>query len=307
MYSGVLFGENGFFRIFVKNTSCMDSNNTTQKNSSWKHIAKHNDLRKFQRGLIIAALLVLIGIIILFAYFSEQLWFNTAISLLTSVFAALICTATLSFYEKKNQLNYGDPYGITDSLTDIADKLALMDTDIREVCTESEFNARIGFDSLYTSSKKATSIFLVGRNLFKKHKASILSRFDKKGYVSRWLFVDPDSKYVEIISKKTNQPVNDIKSMIRENVRTLLDGYNMSSQKGSLEVYYMKFPPMQAVYVFDNAIYEFKYYSSSNQIPDNYVLIYDRGNKTKCIGKSLLEDSKRVIKESKLVYSFPGA
>lgn len=280
----------------------MDSNNTTQMNSGWKRIAKHNDLKKFQRGLIIAALLVLIVIIFLFAYYFKQSWFNTAISLLTSVFAALICTATLSFYEKKNQLDYGDPYGITDSLADIADKLALMDTDIQGVCTESEFNAKIGFDSLYSSSKNATSIFLIGRNLFKKHKSSILSRFDQKGYVSRWLFIDPDCKYVEIISEKTKQPVKDIKATIRENVQTLINGYKMSSQKGSLEIYYMKLPPMQAIYVFDSAIYEFKYYSSSTQSPDNYVLIYDKNGNKRSIGNSLVEDCKRIINESKLIY-----
>ncbi|MBO7082503.1 MAG: hypothetical protein J6W30_01515 [Bacteroidales bacterium] len=281
----------------------MDKNSLDEK-KKWKKIAEKLDLDNYQIKLILAA--ILITVVVLFLpedIKTDSKWGVPLISFLTSIIAALICTASLNIYEKKRKNRYDESNTLNKTLEEINDKLAIMPTDIKQVSTEEEYDAINGFNYQFENSKKATSVLIHGRTFIRKHKKAIISRFNKDGFVSKWFFVNPNSEFLKLIKEKTGQKTDSIKEHIETNVNILIDEYRNSDRLGALEIYYMNLPPMQAVYIFDDTIIECKYYSSTVKGPCSYVVIYkNKGNKTG-IGGGFVDDCIKIEMESKCVFS----
>ena len=195
---------------------------------------------------------------------------------------------------------------IKDAINVVANK-DIVDSGIQTICIEDDFNKK--FDSLYQDSKLSISVLIHGRRFLNKHNEAIMSRFNKKGTVTKWFFLDPDNISVDIVSKKTrDRDSNNIKELINKNKQLLIDKYEESLKLGSLEIYYLQLPPMQAVYIFDTSIVECKYFSSSFKQQNNYVVLYNYDkNETKnvlrSIGNGFYHDYLHMEEESKCVFS----
>lgn len=281
----------------------MDNNSLDEK-KKWKKVAKKLDLDNYQIKLILAAIVIAVIALLLPDNVKADLkWGVPIISFLTSIFAALICTASLNIYEKKSKNKYDEMSALNKALEEINNKLAIMPTDIKQVCTEEEYDAINGFNYQFENSKKSTSVLIHGRTFVRKHRKAIISRFNKDGFVSKWFFVNPESAFLELIKKKTGQQIDSIKEHIEHNVNILIEEYRNSDRLGALEIFYMNLPPMQAVYIFDETIIECKYYSSTIKGPCSYVVIYNnKGNKAG-IGGGFVDDCIKIEMESKCVFS----
>lgn len=281
----------------------MDDNSNNEK-KKWKTIAEKLDLDKYQIKLILAALIIAFLLSLFFIIVkTERQWFVPLTSILTSIIAALICTASLNIYEKKSKIKYDDQNTLTKTLEEINNKLAILPSDIKQVCTEEVFNSINGFSNQFENSKKSTSVLIHGRTFIRKHRKAIVSRFNKTGFVSKWFFVDPDSVFLEMVSKRTRQPIDSIKDNIKSNTNTLIEEYRNSEKLGALEIFYMKLPPMQAVYIFDDIIVECKYYSSTVKGPCSYVMIYNNKGNKGSIGGGFVDDCTKIETESKCIFS----
>lgn len=277
---------------------------------NWRQKLKQLELLVYKKTLIsLLIAVVLIGVIFFVVIdrlpFTEKNSINTIVcfglSILSSIISAFLCSISLSIMEKKSHLN--EQNIILGRLTEIDDKLKITQTDIVDVCTENKYDADSGFDNLYDSSKSSISVLIHGRSFIKRHKNAIISRFDKDGYETKCLFVDPDSKYLEMIARKTGHNVESLKEYINNSVATLKNGYINSNKSGGLEIYYMPLPPMQAVYVFDDKIIECKYYSSSEKGPGSFVVIYKNNGKRASIGYGFVEDCKKLMSEARCIFT----
>lgn len=276
------------------------SNLSKEKDSNQK--VKRLQLNVFQIIFIAAALLDLIFIILIVVYKNTSWsWYSPLLSILCSLMATFICTATISVYEKKKILDSNIP--IDNILNDINNKLALQPTGVKNVCTENRFKEDNGFQNRYEISKNAISVLIHGHTHINDNKDVIASRFNKKGFVSKWFLLNPDSESLEMISKKTNSTKELIQERIKGSKDLLIQLYENSSQMGTLEIFYMSLLPMQAVYIFDDAIIECKYYSSIEKGPGNYILVYENNGNNKSIGHSFVDDCTRIEKESKCIFT----
>lgn len=286
--------------------------NQNQKNS--KNNVKHLYLTNFQLVLFIGALVLIIVCFIV--YYQLQDDSSLIISILSSIIAALLCSAIINIYEirRKDMIDNDEKKELNQKLTEIKNAVtifsnkSIVDSGIKNICTEDQFNVDNGFDNLYLESKISISILIHGRSFVTKHKDAIISRFNKEGFETKWFFVDPDNEFVDITSKKTGRSSADIKELIKHNTQLLIDEYMKSSKLGTLEIFYLKFPPMQAVYIYDTSIIECKYFSSSNKQTSNYVVLYNYDKKepkngSRSIGNGFYHDYLSMEKESKCVFS----
>lgn len=287
-----------------------------RKDNNWKKIASHIFLSYSKETYIFLAIVViLMFIIIIFVVKPPELKpliFTSICSILSSIIAAFICASIFTIKEKKYQINSQNTIGeklsdidkkiknIGTALSDIESKMKTAPSDIIKVCPEKELDLEKGFDSKYNSSKKSISVLIHGRTFISTHKDSIISRFNKKGFETKFFFVDPDSRYLDMVARKTNRIVEELRRNINESVNTLIDEYQKSKKWGTLYVYYMELPPMQAVYIFDDQIIECKYYSSTKKGPFSYVIIHKNEG---YIGKGFTKDCKDLESESKCVFS----
>lgn len=287
------------------------------KNDLWTKF-KNLYLTSFQLVLFIIALVLII--ICIFFYFQLKDDNYNQLSLIVSVFssiiAALLCSAIINVYEmrRKDAIDNDEKRELANNFTMIKDAIkvvankSIVKSGIENICTEDQFNVDNGFDTLYQESKIAISILIHGRSFVTKHKDAIVSRFNKEGFETKWFFVDPDNEFIDIASKKTGRSSADIKDLIKKNTQLLIDEYLKSSKLGTLEIYYLKLPPMQAVYIFDTSIVECKYFSSSNKQTSNYVVLYNYDKKEskkepRSIGNGFYHDYLCMEKESKCVFS----
>lgn len=271
---------------------------------TWKKIAENLDLNNYQIKLILAAFVIAVIVFILPVLLkTDWVWNIPITSVLSSILAALICTASLNIYEKRSKIKYDEQNALNKAIEEINNKLAIMPTDIKRVCTEEEFDTTNGFNNQFENSQKSVSVLIHGRTFIRKHRKAIISRFNKDGFVSKWFFVDPDSAFLEMISKKTNQSIDSIKKYITDNANTLIEDYRRSDRLGALEIYYMNLPPMQAVYIFDDTIVECKYYSSTVKGPCSYIVTYNNKGNKGSIGGGFVDDCIKIETESRCIFS----
>lgn len=285
------------------------------KKDAWAKL-KELVITRYQLVLFIIMLVLVLVCVILY-YHMKDGGFDTlslCISVFSSIIAALFCTATINIHEmkRKNEIdnveklelenNYA---AIINTIKNISNK-SIIDSGVQKICTEDEF--RNDFDALYKKSKTSISILIHGRSFLKKHKNSIMYRFNKRGFETKWFFLDPENSFVDILSRKTDRNSENIKELIKNNTKLLIDEYINSEQLGTLEIYYLKLPPMQAVYIFDTSVVECKYFSSLYKQPSNYVILYnyDRNEaktEPKSIGNGYYQDYMNMEKESNCVFS----
>lgn len=269
-------------------------------NRNFKGKAKLFFLKHLQLLLILAACIFAI-IVFLISFLGEQSnpWNTPLISIFSSVVAAFLCAASITFYEKRSKLEFDNT--IEDKINEINDKLSLMPSGIQKTCEEDTFKK--DFNLLYKESLNSTSILISGKDFFDKHKKSIISRFDKNTFTTKWFFMDPESEHLKMISAKTSRTQDELKDIINENVRFLKSSFENSKKMGTLEIYFMKLLPMQAIYIFDDVIVECKYFSSSEKLPSNHLIIYKNDGNPESLGYSFVDDSSRIEKESKCIFT----
>lgn len=288
-----------------------------QKNDTSSKIKKLY-LSNFQLVLFVLVLVLIIVCVILFYQMKHDDYslLSLSISILSSVIAALLCSAIINVYEmrRKDEVDNEEKKELTNNFRMIKDAIdvvankSIINSGIKNICSEDQFNANEDFNTLYRESKTSISILIHGRSFVTKHKDAIISRFDKEDFETKWFFVDPDNEFIDIVSKKTERSSAEIKKLIKNNTHLLIDEYNKSSKQGTLEIYYLKFPPMQAVYIFDTSIVECKYFSSSIKQTSNYVVLYsydkkEPKNEARSIGNGFYHDYLCMEKESKCVFS----
>lgn len=255
-------------------------------------------MKRFHYYAIVVTLIA-IG---LFLFLVQSLWCNPQsfwYSVTGNIGCAILIGGMISLFEhiflnKENEHRLRDLFGIS---------LAIKKSGLTNILTNSQ---DYHYHDLIVNSNVFSAIINDGRRWVGNHTDALESRFNRKGTVTEFFLVDPNSDFCKALDKKTFvEGQDDPATKISHTISLLKSTYEKSSKYGSLSIYYLKNYPTQTLFYTENTVVVTPYQTSSGRaiIP---LYEYHYNPKEQSIASHLYEDLDRVRNESTWVLELHG-
>lgn len=183
---------------------------------------------------------------------------------------------------------------------------------IRDLFKIHEGIEKIGLKQIYESVnnfnfeeivENSDSLYVVmndGERWIGNQIVSIEKRLSKKSEFHLFL-VDPDSPFIEILSKKTNTSSDKIKDKIKTSLSRLKEAYSKVDGKGKIVVYGINTFPTKSIFITESVLVETPYQVSSGRVTIP-LYIYSKVNYENSIYGFVKNDIEALKKESKILW-----
>ena len=176
--------------------------------------------------------------------------------------------------------------------------IAIQKSGLTNILTDSsEFH----YHDIIVNSTQFHVIMNDGQRWVGNHSPALEERFNKKGTVTEFYFVNPDGPFCAPLAQKTDTTCDLLKLKIESTVDLLKRTYEKTSRSGSLKIYYLKNYPTQTLFYTEKTVIVTPYQTSSGR---NVIPLYEYHFKedVDSIGSYLFKDLDKVRKESLLIY-----
>lgn len=251
-----------------------------------------------KRYYSIVATLILLGIFL----FGIQSWWCNPKSFWYTVTGNLGCAVLIGglisllehiFQRKENEKRLADMFNVS---------IAIKESGLKNIMTNSQ---DYHYHDIIVRSNEFSVIINDGRRWVGNHSDALEKRFNKKGTLTEFFFVDPESDFCKALDKKTrienvsDQDSPDIK--IAQTISFLKSTWQKSSKCGTLKIYYLKNYPTQTLFYTEDTVIATPYQTSSGRaiIP---LFEYSYEASKPSIASHLHEDLKLVRSESSCIF-----
>ncbi|MGN7722286.1 hypothetical protein [Chitinophaga sp. 22620] len=249
------------------------------------------------KNYIIFSVLIIIGLTLLLLQtkaLPNSFWYNT----LGNVSNTMLVGGTLSLLY--NLLIKKDDENNLMQMLRIS--FSVHDSGLKQILTNS---ADYRFSDLLGSAELFVAVMNDGLRWIGNHSPDIEQRFNRKGSMTEFFFVDPQGVFCDPLAKKTDVTLAHLQQKIDQTISLINSTYDRSQKQGSLRVYYLKNYPTQSIFLTEDRIIVTPYQiASGRNIIPLFEYEYKVGNKS--IGYHISNDIENVRRESQLIVDKRG-
>ena len=243
----------------------------------------------------IATTLIIVGLLLFLVQsiwcIPNTFWYSVTGNLGSAVLVGGLFTLfEYIFQHKENEKRIADLFKVS---------MAIKNSGLRNILTNSQ---DYHYHELIIRSKQFSAIMNDGRRWVGNHMDAIESRFNTKGTITEFFFVDPSGVFCKALENKTRveiEPDLDPPGVkISQTISLLRSTWQKSNKSGRLLIYYLKNYPTQTLFYTEDTVIVTPYQTSSGRaIIPLYEYSYNPSEQS--IGSHLYEDLENVRKESK--------
>lgn len=217
-------------------------------------------------------------------------WYNAVGNIASAALIGGLLTLLQQIFMKKGEEErLREMFGISS---------AIQKSGLTNILTDSsEFH----YHDIIVNSSQFCVIMNDGQRWVGNHSPALEERFNKKGTVTEFYFVDPDGLFSAPLAQKTDTTCANLKIKIESTIDLLKRTYEKTSKSGILKIYYLKNYPTQTLFYTENTVIVTPYQTSSGR---NVIPLYEYHYKedVNSIGSYLFKDLKKVRNESQMIY-----
>jgi len=237
------------------------------------------------KNYLILSILVIVSLVLLLVQVQiehSKFWYNTLGNIANTFLISGTLTLLYQFFSKREEdQQLHQMLKISDSIQQCGLKNIHPDV------------LHYDFSGLLHTANHFTAIMNDGLRWFGNHTHLIEARFNRRGTVTEFFLVNPDSAFCQLLSEKVKLDHSFMQGKIRQACKSIEATYRKSHQRGELRVYYLKDFPTQSLFVTEQQVIATPYQMSPgrSEIPA-FEYHYQKG--VKSIGSAIYADVERI-------------